>query len=472
MRKWILRLVLFIAAFALAAGVYAARYLSQNVPVGTAYFAKILCSGVFVSGRENDDVLAVDLALDHPMTGHLDVDVDNAQRTVTVSLKGLFTRRAVFRDGLGCTLALDVSPEGLDGQVKSEPPSPRPADPWLEDEPSAELAAALDRAFDEPDPERPRRTRAVAVVHDGRLVAERYAPGFGRDMPLTGWSMTKSLTNTLVGLLVEQGRLDLHAPAPVPEWRADDDPRGAVTLDQLLRMSSGLEFEETYSDPLADVQLMLFRRPSAAAFAAAKPLVAEPDSRWSYSSGTSNIVSRIVRRAVEEAGEDYLTFPRRALFDRLGMRHAVIEPDASGTFVGSSFSYATARGWARLGQLYLQDGVWNGQRLLPEGWVAYSTTTTPQAPRGRYGAHFWLNAGDDENGSNRPSPELPPDAYFMSGFEGQSVTVVPSRRAVVVRLGMSKSPTSWDRGAFVADVLAALPEISQLEEVRAEAAAR
>ncbi len=457
MRRWILRFVLFIAAFALAAGGYSAHYLSQNVPAGTAYFAKILCSSVFVSGRDPDDVLAVDLALDHPLTGNLDVDVDHGQRTVGVSFKGLFERRAVFRDGLGCTLALDVSAEELHAQVSVESPSRQPAEPWPDNPPDAAMTAALDRAFGEPDPERPRRTRAVAVVHDGRLVAERYAPGFGRDMPLTGWSMTKSLTNTLVGLLVEQGRLDLHAPAPVPEWQGSGDPRGGVTLDQLLRMSSGLEFEETYFDPLADVQLMLFRRPSAAGFAAAKPLAAAPDSRWSYSSGTSNIVSRVVRGAVEEAGEDYFTFPRRALFDRLGMRHAVIEPDASGTFVGSSFSHATARGWARLGQLYLQDGVWDGERLLPEGWVAYSTSPTPRAPRGRYGAHFWLNAGDDESGGNRPFPELPPDAYFMSGFEGQSVTMVPSRRAVIVRLGMSKSPTSWDRGAFVADVLAALP---------------
>ena len=155
--------------------------------------------------------------------------------------------------------------------------------------------------------------------------------------------------------------------------------------------------------------------------------------------------------------DEYHAFPRRALFDRIGMRTAIIEADPSGTFVGSSYSYATARDWARLGLLYLQDGVWNGERLLPEGWVTYSVTPTPRAPKGRYGAHFWLNAGTDAEGTDRPWPELPADAYFMSGFEGQMVAVVPSKSAVVVRLGLSRGPTSWNRTEFLAGVLAALP---------------
>lgn len=202
---------------------------------------------------------------------------------------------------------------------------------------------------------------------------------------------------------------------------------------------------------------MLFASPDAASFAASKPLACAPDECWSYSSGTSNLVARIVRRAVEEAGEDVPGFPRRELFDPLGVTSAVIETDASGTWVGSSFSLATARDWARLGQLYLQDGVWKGRRILPEGWVDYSVTPTPKAPDGIYGAHFWLNAGAPGDASSRPWPDLPSDLYRMSGYQGQSVVVVPSREAVIVRLGLSQDPSTWNLGELLERVLASLP---------------
>jgi hypothetical protein len=179
--------------------------------------------------------------------------------------------------------------------------------------------------------------------------------------------MTKSVTNALVGILVGQGKLSVDEPAPVPEWSGPDDPRGAITLDQMLRMSSGLEFGEIYEDPRSDVCLMLFSVRDAAAYAADKPLETGPGGKWYYSSGTTNIISRIVRDSVGGTQADYFAFPRRALFDRIGMRSAIIEPDPSGTFVGSSYMYATARDWARFGLLYLQDGVWEGERILPEG---------------------------------------------------------------------------------------------------------
>jgi CubicO group peptidase (beta-lactamase class C family) len=457
------RKVLAAGAAALLVGCgFATAYVARAVPVGTAYFAKVLCSAVFVSGRPAADVLAVDLALDNPIVDLLDVDVDTDRRQVHASMHGLFESTAVDRDGLGCTLAIEVTPEQLQSRTL-EGPAPGPPRPWRESEDGEtseidreRLLRAVDGAFDEPDPERPRRTRAVVVVHDGELVAERYAPGFDAAMPLTGWSMTKSVTNALVGILVGQGRLDLHAPAPVPEWQGADDPRAAVTLDQLLRMASGLDFDETYGDPGADVQQMLFRRPSAAAFAAAMPLRSPPGSEWYYSSGTSNVVSRIVRDTVEAAGEDYWSFPRRALFGPLGMTSATLEPDASGTFVGSSFCFATPRDWARLGLLYLRDGVHDGERILPAGWVEYSTTPTPGS-NGRYGAHFWLNAEPDAPGSERRWPGLPADLFLMSGYEGQWVFVAPSKQAVVVRLGMTQDRGAWDPAPFLEEVLAALP---------------
>ena len=302
-----------------------------------------------------------------------------------------------------------------------------------------------------------RQTRAVAVVYDGQLIAERYAPGFGPDMPILGWSMSKSVTNALVGLLVRQGRLVLHDPAPVPEWRATEDPRGDITLDQLLRMSSGLAFEEIYR-PLTDATDMLYGAHDFGAFAAQSHLEAPPDQKWHYSSGTANIIARIVRYEAEKTGPNYYRFMREALFDRIGMTSAVMEPDSSGTFVGSSYTVATVRDWARFGLLYLQDGMWNGERILPEGWVEYTTTPTPGAPKGQYGALFWLNAGAPGNPANRLWPHAPVDAYAAQGFQEQKVIMIPSRKLVLVRLGATAPRSAWDTDAFIANVIRALPQ--------------
>lgn len=307
------------------------------------------------------------------------------------------------------------------------------------------LNAAVDNTFTETIPKKIRGTRAVVVVYKGRIIAERYAPGISKDTPLIGWSMTKSITNALVGILVNQGKLSIKDPATVPEWKGPKDPRAAITLDQLLRMSSGLDFVEVYTDLLSDTPFMLFGMPDTAGFTAAKPLEVEPDTRWRYISGSTNLVCRIMRDAVSGSLAHYFAFPRRALFDKIGMRSAVIEPDAVGTFVGSSFSYASARDWARFGLLYLQDGIWAGERILPEGWVKYTTTPTPKAPKGEYGAYWWLNAGNPMGSANRRFPKLPTDIYWASGYEGQNVIVIPSSNLVLVHLGASFPPTgSWN----------------------------
>jgi CubicO group peptidase (beta-lactamase class C family) len=294
-------------------------------------------------------------------------------------------------------------------------------------------------------------------MHRGAFVAERYTPGFPRQMRLQGWSMGKSITNALIGILVAQGKLDIHAPAPVPEWSNPTDPRHTITLDQLLRMSSGLAFSEDYADLAADATAMLFRSPSAGAFAAARPLAVPPDSLWHYSSGTTNILSRIVRDQFHNDLRAYWEFPRRALFTPIGAHSPLFEPDPAGTFVGSSFLYATARDWARLGQLYLDDGFANGHRILPPGWVKYTTTPTPKAPRGCYGAQIWLNAGDPANPSLRNWPHLPPDTFSFNGHEGQYVIVIPSRHAVIVRLGLTQGNREWDPGTALPPILQALP---------------
>jgi CubicO group peptidase (beta-lactamase class C family) len=286
------------------------------------------------------------------------------------------------------------------------------------------------------------------------LVDERYATGIGPDTPLIGWSMTKSVMNALAGVLVSQGRLTLEAPVPIPEWQSPGDPRAAITLDQLLRMSSGLRFDEDMSSPRSDVMRMLLAVGDAAGFAVHKDLMATPGTAWSYSSGTTMVIARAMRSAIQNDA-DYLNFPRSALFDRIGMTSAVLETDAAGTFVASSFMYATARDWARFGLLYANDGVWNGKRILPDGWVTYSTSPAPADPQKRYGAHFWLAVPDEYSGAHC---RLPADSFHAAGHEGQFVTIVPSRAAVIVRLGRTRLPEAWDQCAFASEVLAALDQ--------------
>jgi CubicO group peptidase (beta-lactamase class C family) len=457
-RWWTILLGIMLAAT--AGGGY---QLWQLAPMGAAYKAKILCSSVFVSQREPASVLNADLSADvHPLLRWVEARVDGADRTTRASLFGLRERVAVYRERHGCALVHDEMRPWVGVSLTAVPESRNNNSmEWPEGEeveaqaPSAGLAAALDWAFAEPDPQHLRRTRAVMVVHRGRIVAERYADGIAPDTPLIGWSMTKSVMNALVGVAVGQGRLALDRPVALRDWQTTGDARAAITLEQLLHMSSGLEFNEDYDDPLEDVIRMLLATDDMAAYAAAKPLLAAPGTRFAYSSGTSNIVARVLRDALGEA--DYPDFPRRALFEPLGMRSAVIETDAAGTFVGSSFMYASARDWARFGLLYLRDGVWSGRRVLPDGWVRYTRTPAPADPQRSYGAHFWLKVPREYRRGSEAARDLPADAFHAIGHEGQFVTVVPSRDLVFVRLGLTRDRDgTWDHEAFTRRVLAAL----------------
>jgi len=437
--------------------------------VGTGYSSKIMCSSVFVSGRDPAEIERVDLlaAEGYP----IGMEVDRERREVTASVLGMFKSRAVFRPGLGCTVVVDVSEKELEAQAKAAPP-PAEAPPesllWpkgskveLEALPGGvnkkKLDEAMEFAFTDRTPGKPVGTRAVVVVHKGRIIAERYADGFSQYTPLLGWSMTKSVTNALIGILVRQEKLDISAPAPVPEWQEPGDPRAEITVDNLLRMSSGLEFVEEYEENItSDCNLMLFTRYDMAHYAASKPLVAEPGELWSYSSGTTNILSRIVRHTVGGTDADYFAFPRRELFDKLGMSSAVLEPDPSGTFVGSSNMYATARDWARFGLLFLQDGMWEGERILPVGWVDYCVSPAP-ASDGKYGAQFWLNDGPPGAPDERWMPRLGRDVFSARGHDGQYVTVLPSHELVVVRLGFTPSHLeAWDHQEFLQKVIEAV----------------
>lgn len=434
------------------------------VPILAGYKAKILASGVFVARRSFESVLDHDV---DPLARWLNWSINQDEQSVTVSLRGFASRTAKVHEGLGATLL----PPGEE-TVAFDPgyallPVPEPdldaywplGDDTSKHEITAErreaLDAAVDWAFAAPAPGENWGTRAVIVAQSGNVLSERYNRGFAMSMPLHGWSMSKSIVNALIGVLVKEGRLDIHAPAPVPAWDTPGDPRSAITASHLLQMSSGLAFNEGYTNPYGDVLPMLFLQPDMAKYAAVQPLAAAPGSVWSYSSGTTNVLCGILRRRIGGADTDYFNFPRTALFGKLGMTSAILEPDSTGTFVGSSYCYATARDWARFGQFYLQDGVWNGERLLPEGWVAYSTTPAPAAPLGQYGAHWWLNSGAPGAPDHRPFPSLPRDLFYASGHEGQYLVIVPSREVVIVRLGMTRG-LDFDFETFVRQILDAL----------------
>ena len=425
--------------------------------IGTAYKAKILCSGLFVSRREPQAILDKELSVDDlGILKHIDAQVDRDAMSVTASLFGIAARTAAFRGQQGCALrfsggeavtsiALPPSRISRDNRF-SEPTGAPDSDTRL-------LNAVVEQAFTENDPALSRRTRAILVLHRGRLIAERYAPGFSAHTPMPGWSMAKSVINALVGILVEQGRIRLRDPVPVAAWHSPGDPRAKITWEHLLHMESGLQFDESYRNPLSDVMVMLLASPGAADFALAKPLEHEPGTHWKYTSGTTNIIASAIRQVVGEAL--YPEFPRKALFDRLGMSSAILETDARGTFVGSSFVYATARDWAHFGLLYAQDGIWNGQRILPAGWVKYSATPASHAPGGQYGSHFWLRYPPPPE-CKGAHPDFPADGFHAAGHEGQFLTIIPSRQLVIVRLGLTRHPCGWNHHAFVRDVLDAV----------------
>ena len=434
--------------------------------------AKTVCDGVFLSRRDQRAVEREDLGF-HPLFRFARAVVDRAVRSVSCSLlgTGLFRATAIFVEGIGAVLlsgepedevrARLRMPDAAEADHPSDAPWPlgdgeRPGAPPPGTD-QAGLSLAVDRLFADPERGRKVRTRAVLVVQDDRILAERYAPGIGPETPLLGWSMAKSVVAVLAGILVARGKLRIDDPLAAPEWQDRDDPRGGLTTHHLLTMCSGLRWREAYEDdPVTDVERMLFLEPDMAAHAAGKPRDSVPGTVLRYSSGSTNIVCRHMRQTMGDLAA-YLSFPRRELFSRIGMRSATLATDASGTFIGSSYLYATDRDYARFGMFCLNDGVWAGRRILPEGWMRYLTSPTPAASRGEYGASLWLNRGAPGDPASRTYPRLPRDLYYASGHQGQAIMVVPSRRLVVVRLGMSWD-SDWGAEDFMAAVLAALPQ--------------
>jgi len=438
-------------------------FINSFAPIIAGYGAKDLCSCVYVGNRDVESVLGEELGSMPLSIGTFELVPD--EKAAVGSVFGFAEVKAFYREGLGCTLVRQRNEE----EIRKELPKLNIIKPVLSDTAywpvgtkatydvpnnidKQKLQAVIDRAFVENDPDHPKRTRSVIVVYKGKIIAEKYQPGFDAFTPHIGWSMGKSVTNTMIGVLAQKKGFDIYQPAPIPEWEDPKDPRHQITTDQLLRMSSGLEWEEDYSKPSSATN-MLYVEADMGKFASMQKAEKQPDEEWYYSSGTTNILSRMLK--LQLGRDTYLQWPYREIFSKLGVTSAVFEVDASNTFVGSSYLWASPRDWARLGLLYLNDGVWYGERILPEGWAAYSATPTPKSTMHQYGAQFWLNAGDADDPTNRRLPDCPTDLYMMDGYESQRVYIIPSYDMVIVRLGQTKKG-DFDLNKFVSGVLDAV----------------
>jgi CubicO group peptidase (beta-lactamase class C family) len=444
--------------------------LAEEREHAAAWGSHHLCAGLFVVGRDHqrepDVVVANDIARFPAFRWEesFEYDVDLENRRVTVTAPGAPARSAAYYGDQGCV----IHERGME-DIRFKPvavPSnlPDPAgQPWptgdlnshapLPPEADAEsFNSTLDWAMNDAG----QNTRALVVVHEGKIIAERYASGFTGDTPQISWSQGKSITAALVGVLVQQGELELDRPAPVPEWHEDPaDPRREITIRDLLHMSSGLDFKNLgVGDSLSYTNenehfLIYFDAVNVFEHAINQPMDIPPNTHFRYRNSDPLTLGRIIRQTVEGRGEDYLTFPQRGLFDRIGMRNVVLETDTYGNFIMTGYDFASAHDWTRFGLLHLWDGVWAGERILPEGWVEFVSTPTPTDPRRGYGGLFWLNAGG-------ALPDVPNDAFWAAGFMGQNTVVIPSLDMVVVRLGPSPGNSNRYLNRVIGEIIDAL----------------
>ena len=414
----------------------------------SGFSAKSVASGHFIDGRSLETIQQGDNDIDK--IDWATNTIDGKQRFVTASVYGLKTRKAIYREGLGATLInddFDVNkPYNVPKRnfIRNNLPFPygdnEPKDTVFSNINYDKLNTAVANAFDKKG-EKDKRTRSVIVIYKNKIIGEKYADGFNKNSKLLGWSMTKSLTATYFGILQKQGKINIMKPAPIEAWQ--NDKRKNITLNDLLHMNSGLEWEEDYGK-ISDVTKMLFQAEDMTKSQINKTLVGKPNNTWNYSSGTTNLLSGILRQQFK-THQEYLDFWYSALIDKIGMNSMIVETDMAGNFVGSSYGWATTRDWAKFGLLYLHKGNWNGEQLFDSSWANYVATPT-NGSNGKYGAHFWLNANGD-------FPDLPRDFYRCSGYQGQIVAIFPSLDLVVVRMGLSEE---FDFNGFLRELIVSL----------------
>ncbi|NVN10933.1 serine hydrolase domain-containing protein [Nguyenibacter vanlangensis] len=425
----------------------------------TGGMAHDICSETFVSLVDPRETIA-ERRTPGGLMGRIDkamrYDVDHAHQTVRASILGAFSSRAIYRPGIGCTLVYpgeSLAPVRLPGVLTDHPEESAPVETAI-----PALHAALDASFAASAQPARHPVKAVVIMHDGRIIAERYAPGYGVDTPVFSFSVAKSVMNALVGILVRDGAISVADTAPIPAWHGPDDPRHAITIENLMRMDSGLNLDEAagWTDLLRPRIQNMFAIPDPFPGDIQAGLVSAPGTRWAYSSATTHILARIVRDAAGGSGASVQDFAFRELFLPVGMRHATLEMDATGTPIGASGVLASARDWARFGTLYLNDGIVDGKRILPAGWARFSATPTLNA---NYGAGWWTNRHAPAAAPPVGMPIMagvPDDTYYAMGKMGQFIAIVPSRRLVVVWLSRSDAPFFGIRnfGRLVASAVA------------------
>lgn len=444
----------------LALLVYIGWFLNAITPVVSAYGAKYVCDAVYLQHRNAEEVIKTDLT-DLPFNLGT-YTLNERDSSVTGTVLGLARRRAIYRKNAGVTLVNDI-PEWTVGQQQfNKPPLPAlnfdtvqwPRGDLTKKETAkgvdttllqACLRESLHEKFDDNDA----GTRAVLVVYDGEIIGEVYAPGYDFKTVMPAWSITKSITAGLIAILTKSGHLDVNQPAPVPGW--EQSGKSGITIKHLLQQTSGLDYKEDYYDPNGPNE-MLFKRGSAGLYATQLPKLSEPGTVFNYSSANSNILSMIIKNTVPS--KEYTSFPYDTLLYKIGMYSTQLEPDASGMYVGSSFCFATARDFARLGLLYYNNGNWLGEQIFPGNWVGNAIKAPAENPLSHHGFHLWLNGFTDTTRTQRIYPSAPPDLFYASGYNNQGIFIVPSKKLVLVRLGLRKI----NEDKLIGKVLSCLPE--------------
>ncbi|MDY7395973.1 serine hydrolase [Aureibaculum sp. 2210JD6-5] len=444
--KKALKYIFLLGLLALAYAVYT-NYPRLNIIAG--YSAKDMASSVFLAERSVEFTDSVDNGF--TPINIADDKVDLQEKSATASVYGLLTRKAIYREGLGAVLVPKDADENQTFLIPkrnfTDNGKPFPygdaeqKDTVFENINYNLLQTAVDSMFNN---NKLKQTRSVLVVYKDEIVAEKYAEGFDENSKLLGWSMTKSITSTIFGILQKQGKLNINDKAPIESWK--DDERASITINNLLQMNSGLAWEEDY-EKISDVTKMLFLTDDMTKIQEEKGLIGKPNEVWNYSSGTSNLLSGILRKQFS-THQEYLDFWYSALIDKIGMHSMVIEADMKGNYVGSSYGWATTRDWAKFGLLYLHKGNWNGEQLFEESWSDYVKTPT-NGSNGQYGGHFWLNAGGKY-------PDAPKDLYSANGYQGQRVFIIPSKDLVIVRMGLTNNDNAFDFNTFLKEILSSI----------------
>ena len=415
------------------------NYPKLNILAG--YSAKYASSSVFVADRTMEFTNAHDL--DFAPVNLADDKINTKEKSASSTAVKMLTRKAIYREGLGSVLTLKglATPKKplIPKRLKPDNTTPFPfgnaeqKDTVFSNIDYSKLNNTVASIFSDST-----KTRAVVVIYKDHIIAEKYADGFDKNSKILGWSMTKSITGTLIGMRQFEGKLNTQDKAPIAEWQNDE--RKKITIHNLLQMNSGLEWDEDY-ESISDVSKMLFLERDMTKSQINKPSVGKPNEAWNYSSGTTNLLSGILRDNLG-SHQAYLDYWYTALIDKIGMNSMLIEADLDGNYIGSSYAWATPRDWAKLGLLYLKNGSWKDEQLFDKAWVDYATTPTPTS-NGWYGTQIWLNAG------NR-YPDVPKNMYSFNGYQGQNVFILPDEELVVVRMGLTKKA---DVNSFLSGIL-------------------